>query len=68
MALLNGEENLTLATLNLATQAWVEQEYHRTRHGELDATPLAAFLAGPNVGRPCPDSARVRRDAQAGDY
>ena len=57
MALLDGEENLTLATLNLATQAWVEQEYHRTRHGELDATPLAAFLAGPNVGRPCPDSA-----------
>ena len=56
MALLDGEEHLTLETLNLATQAWVEQEYHRTRHSEIDATPLAHFLAGPNVARACPAS------------
>jgi putative transposase len=57
MSMLEGEANLTLDALNLATQAWVEQEYHRTRHSEIDATPLAHYLAGPNVARPCPASA-----------
>jgi putative transposase len=57
MAMLEGEANLTLDALNLATQAWVEQEYHRTRHTEIDTTPLAHYLAGPNVARPCPSSA-----------
>ena len=56
MAMLEGEATLTLDALNLATQAWVEQEYHRTRHSEIDATPLAHYLAGPNVARPCPAS------------
>ena len=56
MALLEGEASLTLDTLNLATQAWVEQEYHRTRHSEINTTPLARYLAGPNVARPCPAS------------
>ena len=54
MAMLEGEANLTLDALNIATQAWCEQEYHRTRHSEIDATPLAHYLAGPNVARPCP--------------
>lgn len=54
MAMLEGEASLTLDALNLATQAWCEQEYHRTRHSEIDATPLAHYLAGPNVARPCP--------------
>ncbi len=57
MAMLEGETSLTLDALNLATQAWCEQEYHRTRHSEIDATPLAHYLAGPNVARPCPASA-----------
>jgi transposase InsO family protein len=57
MAMLEGEANLTLDALNLATQAWVEQEYNRTRHSEIGATPLAHYLAGPNVARPCPSSA-----------
>jgi transposase InsO family protein len=59
MAMLEGEANLTLDALNLATQAWVEQEYNRTRHSEIDATPLAHYLAGPNVARPCPASAAL---------
>jgi len=54
MALLEGEESLTLDALNLATQAWAEQEYHRTRHTEIGATPLAHYLAGPTVRRECP--------------
>lgn len=56
MAMLEGEASLTIDGLNLATQAWCEQEYHRTRHSEIDATPLACYLAGPNVARPCPAS------------
>ena len=54
MALLEGEETLTLDALNLATQAWTEQEYHRTKHTEINATPLAHYLAGPTVRRDCP--------------
>ena len=49
-----GEVSLTLEQLNLATQAWVTQEYHRTVHSELGQTPMERFLAGPNVGRECP--------------
>ncbi len=59
MAMLEGEASLTIDELNLATQAWCEQEYHRTRHSEIDATPLAHYLAGPNVARPCPATATL---------
>ncbi len=59
MAMLEGEANLTLDALNLATQAWALQEYHRTHHSEIGATPLAHYLAGPNVARPCPASAAL---------
>ena len=62
MAMLEGEQALTLELLNEATQAWVEQEYHRTVHSELAATPLARYLAGPSVARPCPEAV-VLRDA-----
>jgi transposase InsO family protein len=62
MAMLEGEQALTLELLNEATQAWVEQEYHRTVHTELTVTPLARYLAGPSVARECPDSG-VLRDA-----
>ena len=57
MAMLEGDESLTLDALNLATQAWTEHEYHRTHHTEINATPLAHYLAGPSVARPCPASA-----------
>lgn len=59
MAMLEGEECLTLDLLNQATQAWVEQEYHRTLHTEICTTPLAHYLAGPNVRRDCPGSAEL---------
>ncbi|MCU0812308.1 MAG: DDE-type integrase/transposase/recombinase [Thiobacillaceae bacterium] len=59
MAMLEGEASLTLELLNQATQAWVEQEYHRTHHSEIDATPLERYLAGPNVRRDCPDAATL---------
>jgi transposase InsO family protein len=59
MAMLEGEPSLTLDLLNQATQAWVEQEYHRSVHSEIDATPLARYLAGPNVRRDCPNAAAL---------
>jgi hypothetical protein len=61
MAMLESEENLTLKALNLATQAWVEQEYHRTVHSEIQATPLDRYLQGPSVGRPSPSAEDLAR-------
>ncbi len=53
LAMLEGvAADLQLAILNEATQAWIELEYHRTRHAETKETPLARFLAGPDVLRP----------------
>jgi putative transposase len=60
MAMLDGVAELTLDLLNTATHAWVEQEYQRTQHAELDSTPLARYLAGPTVLRESPDSATLR--------
>lgn len=60
MAMLEGVDDLTLSRLNEATQARVEQDYNRKRHSEIDDTPLARFLAGPSVTRPCPDAAALR--------
>lgn len=60
MAMLEGVSELSLELLNTATHAWVEQEYQRTRHDELDTTPLARYLEGPRVLRECPDSAALR--------
>jgi transposase InsO family protein len=60
MAMLEAVDDLTLARLNEATQAWVEGDYNRKHHSEIDATPLARFLAGPTVARPCPDAATLR--------
>jgi putative transposase len=60
MAMLEGVDDLTLARLNEATQAWAEQDYNRKRHSEIGGTPLARFLAGPAVTRPGPDAATLR--------
>jgi transposase InsO family protein len=60
LAMLEGEANLSLEQLNLATQAWITQEYHRTVHSELGQTPMQRFLAGPSVARDCPGSDALR--------
>jgi transposase InsO family protein len=60
MAMLEDVDDLTLARLNEATQAWVEQDYNRKHHSEINDTPLARFLAGPSVTRPCPNAAALR--------
>ena len=61
MPMLEGEPVLTLELLNRATQAWVEQEYHRAVHGELGKTPIQRYLEGPDVGRDSPGSDALRR-------
>ena len=60
MAMLEGVADLTLAQLNEATQAWVEQDYNRKLHSEIGEAPIARFLAGPTVMRPCPDGATLK--------
>lgn len=61
MPMLEGEPELTIELLNRATHAWIEQEYHRTIHGELGKTPLQRYLEGPDVGRDSPDTETLRR-------
>lgn len=61
MAMLENEPNLTLSTLNTATLAWIEQEYHRTIHSELEDTPLKRYLTAKEVGRNCPDTESLRQ-------
>jgi transposase InsO family protein len=60
LAMLEGVEDLTLAVLNEATQAWCEYEYNRKIHSETGQTPLARWLAGPDVIRTSPDAAALR--------
>jgi transposase InsO family protein len=61
LAMLEGvAADLRLDLLNEATQAWVELEYHRTRHSETKETPLARFLTGPDVLRPSLSSDALR--------
>jgi putative transposase len=60
LAMLEGVPDLGLDLLNTATQAWVEQEYHRTVHTEIGETPLTRYLRGPTVERPSPSSEALR--------
>lgn len=60
LPMLEGVADLTLKMLNDATQAWVEHDYHRHIHSETGQSPIERFLNGNNIGRPCPDSARLR--------
>ncbi|HTU61721.1 MAG TPA: IS481 family transposase [Polyangiales bacterium] len=60
LAMLEGVADLTLERLNEATQAWVEYEYNRAIHAETGQSPLARYLAGPEVLRPSPDSNALR--------
>ena len=60
MAMLEGEEEITLSLLNKSTLAWVEREYHQKVHSEIGCSPLQRYINDADVGRPCPDSATLR--------
>ncbi len=59
MAMLEGEEQLSLSLLNDALIAWIEFEYHKTVHSELGTSPLERYLKASDVGRPCPDQSTL---------
>jgi transposase InsO family protein len=61
LPMLEGEPELSLALLNTATQAWVEEEYQRKEHSEIREAPLARWTRGPSVGRESPSSDTLRR-------
>lgn len=60
LAMLENHQDLSLAFLNEATQAWVEMEYQRSVHSETGCTPLDRYLHSPQVGRPCPSAHDLR--------
>jgi putative transposase len=60
LAMLEGHADLTLGLLNEATLAWVEMEYQRTTHSETGQAPMARWLDGPTVSRPCPSLDELR--------
>jgi transposase InsO family protein len=60
MAMLEAVEEVSLALLNEATQAWVEMEYQRKLHSETRQSPLERFLQGPTVSRDCPELDELR--------
>ncbi len=60
VSMLDGVKDLTLQTLNEATQAWVELEYNKKRHDEIGTAPINRYLDDPNVGRECPPSEQLR--------
>ncbi len=61
MPMLEGEKELTLELLNRATQAFVEEDYHRNKHSEIGEPPLTRYLRESSVGRPSPSSDALRR-------
>jgi putative transposase len=61
LSMIEGCADLTLAQLNVATQAWVEMEYNRKVHSEIGGSPLSRFIANKDVGRPCPDFEALRQ-------
>jgi transposase InsO family protein len=62
LPMLEGVPDLTLAQLNEATLAWLEVEYHRRPHAELEKrTPLQCFVDGRDVGRPAPSAEALRQ-------
>ena len=60
MAMLEGVEALTLKTLNDATLAWLQHDYHRRVHRELGTTPLKRLADSANASRPCPGSDELK--------
>jgi len=54
LPLLENIEPLDLATLNRATQAWLEGDYHRETHSEIKMAPIDRLAKAKNVVRPPP--------------
>ncbi len=60
ITMLTRAESLTLAFLNKSCQAWVEMEYNRSFHEEINGPPLKRFVNGKDVSRDSPDDEKMR--------
>jgi putative transposase len=60
VTMLEGVAQLTLASLNEATQAWTEIEYNRAVHRATASTPVARFARAADVLRASPSSESLR--------
>jgi putative transposase len=65
MAMLESVRELSLDLLNTATHAFIEHDYHQTRHTEMGCSPIERYRAGPDVGRECPAADVLRRAFRA---
>lgn len=61
LAMLIGQDDLTLEHLNELTMAWVEAGYNRDIHRETKMIPLDRYLQGNNVGLPSCDEETLKR-------
>ncbi len=59
VSMLTRVENIDLHFLNRATQAWVEMEYNRCRHAEINCSPVSRLQQGPDGSRPSVDSEKM---------
>jgi len=58
--MLEGVGELTLASLNEATVAWMEADYNRKLHSEIAVRPVDRFLESPSVLRASPSADELR--------
>lgn len=61
MSMLEGQENLTFKILNDVTQAWVEMDYNRGFHKEIQSTPVDRHSKSHMVYRVCPNGDDLRQ-------
>ncbi|MBF0366476.1 MAG: transposase [Oligoflexia bacterium] len=54
MDLIENKKEITLKELNDYTLVWLEMEYNRSKHKEIECAPLERFANNKNVGRPSP--------------
>lgn len=69
MAMLEDKKDLSLEELNHFSQAWVELEYNRALHSQINQTPVDRFIHNKSVLRQAPDHSFLqhlvfRRDEQ----
>ena len=57
LAMLEGEEGLTLRNLNEYTMVWMDRLYQRRHHQELGCSPMDRFLQSEHASRDCPSMA-----------
>jgi putative transposase len=60
LPMLEGVADLTLDQLNEATLAWIELEYNRKVHSEIQQTPWHRYLHDKDVGQPCPATEKLQ--------